>query len=39
VLTQPDAAALAAVADQLEDTVARGDPTQAKALLHLLIKD
>ncbi len=37
--TAPDAAALAAVADQLERTIAETDPKQAKALLRLLIKE
>jgi hypothetical protein len=37
--TSPDTADLAAVATQLEDTIAGGDPKQAKALLRLLIKD
>ncbi len=36
--TTPDAANLAAVADQLEDLVSTGDPKQTKALLRLLIK-
>jgi hypothetical protein len=35
----PDAADLAAVADNLEATVATAEPRQAKALLRLLIKD
>jgi site-specific DNA recombinase len=37
--TSPDAAELAAVADNLETTIAAADPRQAKALLRLLIKD
>jgi site-specific DNA recombinase len=37
--TAPDAAELAAVADNLETTIATADPRQAKALLRLLIKD
>ncbi len=37
--TTPDAANLAAVADQLEDLVSTGDPKQIKALLRLLVKD
>ncbi len=37
--TTPDAAELAAVAENLETTLARADPRQAKALLRLLIKD
>jgi site-specific DNA recombinase len=37
--TAPDAAELAAVADNLETTIATADPQQAKALLRLLIKD
>jgi site-specific DNA recombinase len=37
--TAPDAAALAAVADELERTIAEADPKQAKALLRLLIKE
>ena len=37
--TTPDAANLAAVADQLEDLVSTGDPKQTKALLRLLVKD
>ncbi|HEX5246373.1 MAG TPA: recombinase family protein [Gaiellaceae bacterium] len=37
--TTPDAANLAAVADQLENLVSTGDPKQAKALLRLLVKD
>jgi site-specific DNA recombinase len=37
--TSPDAAELAAVADNLETTIATADPRQAKALLRLLIKD
>jgi hypothetical protein len=37
--TSPDAAELAAVAENLETTIATADPRQAKALLRLLIKD
>ena len=37
--TSPDAAELAAVADNLENTIASAEPRQAKALLRLLIKD
>jgi site-specific DNA recombinase len=37
--TSPDAAELAAVADNLETTIANAEPRQAKALLRLLIKD
>jgi len=37
--TAPDAAALAAVADQLERTIAEADPKQATALLRPLIKE
>ncbi len=37
--TSPDAAELAAVADNLETTIATADPRQAKGLLRLLIKD
>ena len=37
--TTPDAANLAAIADQLEDLVSTGDPKQTKALLRLLVKD
>jgi hypothetical protein len=37
--TSPDAAELAAVADNLETTIATADPRQAKALLRPLIKD
>jgi site-specific DNA recombinase len=37
--TSPDAAELAAVADNLEATIATAEPRQAKALLRLLIKD
>jgi site-specific DNA recombinase len=37
--TAPDAAELAAVADDLETIIATADPRQAKALLRLLIKD
>jgi site-specific DNA recombinase len=37
--TAPDAANLAAVADQLEHLVSTGDPKQTKALLRLLVKD
>jgi hypothetical protein len=37
--TSPDAAELAAVADNLETTIATAEPRQAKALLRLLIKD
>ena len=36
--TSPDPADLAAVADNLETTIATADPRQAKALLRLLIK-
>ena len=36
--TLPDAAELAAVADNLETTIATAEPRQAKALLRLLIK-
>jgi site-specific DNA recombinase len=36
--TAPDAAELAAVADNLETTIATAEPRQAKALLRLLIK-
>jgi site-specific DNA recombinase len=36
--TSPDPAELAAVADNLETTIATADPRQAKALLRLLIK-
>jgi site-specific DNA recombinase len=35
----PDGAALAAVADRLDDVIRAADPKQAKALLRLLIKD
>jgi hypothetical protein len=35
----PDAANLAAVADQLEGLVSTGDPKQRKALFRLLVKD
>jgi site-specific DNA recombinase len=37
--TAPGAAALAAVADHLDRTIAAADPKQAKALLRLLIKE
>jgi site-specific DNA recombinase len=37
--TTPDAANLAAIADQIEDLVTTGNPKQTKALLRLLIKD
>jgi site-specific DNA recombinase len=37
--TSPDGAELAAVAANLEGTIATGEPRQAKALLRLLIKD
>jgi site-specific DNA recombinase len=37
--TAPDRAELAALADQLEDLIATGDPDQAKALLRLLIAE
>jgi site-specific DNA recombinase len=37
--TSPDAAELAAVAENLETTIATAEPRQAKALLRLLIKD
>jgi site-specific DNA recombinase len=37
--TSPDAAELAAVADNLETTISTAEPRQAKALLRLLIKD
>src|SRR5206468_8168391 len=37
--TSPDAAELAAVAANLETTIAGAEPRQAKALLRLLIKD
>jgi site-specific DNA recombinase len=37
--TSPDTAELAAVADNLETTIATAEPRQAKALLRLLIKD
>jgi site-specific DNA recombinase len=37
--TSPDTAELAAVADNLETTIASAEPRQAKALLRLLIKD
>jgi site-specific DNA recombinase len=37
--TSPDRADLAAVADNLETTIATAEPQQAKALLRLLIKD
>ena len=37
--TTPDAANLAAVADQLEHLVSTGDPKQTKTLLRLLVKD
>jgi hypothetical protein len=37
--TAPDAAELAANADNLETTIAAAEPRQAKALLRLLIKD
>jgi hypothetical protein len=37
--TSPEAAELAAVADNLEATIAAAEPRQAKALLRLLIKD
>jgi site-specific DNA recombinase len=37
--TTPDAGELAAVADNLETTIATAEPQQAKALLRLLVKD
>jgi site-specific DNA recombinase len=37
--TTPDTATLQAVADQLEHTIANGEPEQAKALLAILIAD
>jgi hypothetical protein len=37
--TSPDAAELAAVADNLETIIATAKPRQAKALLRLLIRD
>lgn len=37
--TRPDAANLAAIADQLDQLIATANPEQAKELLRLLIKD
>ena len=37
--TSPDAAELAAVAENVETTIATAEPRQPKALLRLLIKD